>query len=183
MMLQIKFGCNRPAGLGDIHVWKCGRTHGRTHARTPARVPSYKLTLWAFDSGELISAMGNQTWDFRFKENIITRSRVPPSRSSINLEIICRTFCDVNIAECGPLSSKPGKWQREHANFACFVCLLVLRVYGPVNYLGQACHCVEGLRPSQLCRSIQSVLTYSHTSWASFLSSQPVLSASTFTSN
>ena len=63
MMLQIKFGCNRPAGLGDIHVWKCGRTHGRTHgrtdgrtdARTPARVPSYKLTLWAFGSGELKS--------------------------------------------------------------------------------------------------------------------------------
>ena len=25
----------------------------RTHARTPARVPSYKLTLWAFGSGEL----------------------------------------------------------------------------------------------------------------------------------
>ena len=53
MTLQIKFGCNRPAGLGDIHVWKCGRTHGRTDARTPARVPSYKLTLWAFGSGEL----------------------------------------------------------------------------------------------------------------------------------
>ena len=53
MMLQIKFGCNRPAGLGDIHVWKCGRKHGRTDGRTPARVPSYKLTLWAFGSGEL----------------------------------------------------------------------------------------------------------------------------------
>ena len=25
----------------------------RMHGRTPARVPSYKLTLWAFDSGEL----------------------------------------------------------------------------------------------------------------------------------
>ena len=58
MMLQIKFGCNRPAGLRDIHVWKCGQKHGRTDARTdartPARVPSYKLTLWAFGSGELI---------------------------------------------------------------------------------------------------------------------------------
>ena len=27
----------------------------RTDARTPARVPSYKLTLWAFGSGELKS--------------------------------------------------------------------------------------------------------------------------------
>ena len=53
MMLQIKFDCNRPAGLEDIHIWKCGRTHGRTDARTPARVLSYKLTLWAFGSGEL----------------------------------------------------------------------------------------------------------------------------------
>ena len=26
---------------------------GRTHGRTPARVPSYKLTLWAFGSGNL----------------------------------------------------------------------------------------------------------------------------------
>ena len=32
MMLQIKFSCNRPAGLGDIHVWKCGRTDGCTDA-------------------------------------------------------------------------------------------------------------------------------------------------------
>ena len=30
------------------------RTHAHTDARTPARVPSYKLTLWAFGSGELI---------------------------------------------------------------------------------------------------------------------------------
>ena len=52
-MLQIKFGCNRPAGLGDIHVWMCGRTDARTDAETPAPVPSYKLTLWAFGSGEL----------------------------------------------------------------------------------------------------------------------------------
>ena len=53
MLLQIKFDCNRPAGLGDIHVWKSGRTHRRTDARTPARVPSYKLILLAFGSGEL----------------------------------------------------------------------------------------------------------------------------------
>ena len=59
MMLQIKFGCNRPAGLGDIHVWKCGRTHGQTDARTPARVPSYKLTFWAFGSGELKMSICN----------------------------------------------------------------------------------------------------------------------------
>ena len=47
MMLQMKFDYDRPAGLRDIHVWKCGRTDGRarTDGRTPARVPYYKLTL------------------------------------------------------------------------------------------------------------------------------------------
>ena len=30
-----------------------------THERTPARVPSYKLTLWAFGSGELITKFIN----------------------------------------------------------------------------------------------------------------------------
>ena len=29
------------------------RTEGRTDGRTPARLPSYKLTLWAYGSGEL----------------------------------------------------------------------------------------------------------------------------------
>ena len=38
MMLHIKFDCHQPAGLRDIHV---------------GRAPSYKLTLWAFGSGEL----------------------------------------------------------------------------------------------------------------------------------
>ena len=52
-MLQIKFYCDLPAGLRDIHVWKCENTHAHMDARTPARVPSYKLTLWAFGSGEL----------------------------------------------------------------------------------------------------------------------------------
>ena len=31
------------------------RTDAQTDALTPARVPSYKLTLWAFGSGELKS--------------------------------------------------------------------------------------------------------------------------------
>ena len=36
----------------------------RTHGRTPARVPSYKLTLWAFGSGELKSETGPIPWTF-----------------------------------------------------------------------------------------------------------------------
>ena len=45
----LKFDCDWNTGCRDIHVWKCEQTDGRT----PARVPSYKLTLWAFGSGEL----------------------------------------------------------------------------------------------------------------------------------
>ena len=37
------------------------RTDARTHGRTPARVPSYKLTLWAFGSGELINMNHNRS--------------------------------------------------------------------------------------------------------------------------
>ena len=73
-MLQIKFDYNRRAGLGDIHVWKCGRTGGRTDGRTdarmPARVSSYKLTMWAFGSGELkshcLSLLSNQRLHAKF---------------------------------------------------------------------------------------------------------------------
>ena len=42
MMLQMKFDYDRPAGLRDIHVLKCGRMDARTDA---GWVPYYKLTL------------------------------------------------------------------------------------------------------------------------------------------
>ena len=32
MILQTKFDFNRPAGLRDIHVWKCERKDARTDA-------------------------------------------------------------------------------------------------------------------------------------------------------
>ena len=55
-MLQMKFDYDRPAGLRDINVWKCERTHARTDWRTPARFPSYKLIpslrlWWAKNEG------------------------------------------------------------------------------------------------------------------------------------
>ena len=31
-MLQMKFDYDQPAGLRDIHVWKCGPTHAQTEA-------------------------------------------------------------------------------------------------------------------------------------------------------
>ena len=32
MMLEMKFDYDRPAGLRDIHVWKCEHTDGRMDA-------------------------------------------------------------------------------------------------------------------------------------------------------
>ena len=48
VMLHIKFDQDWPTGLRDIHVWKCGR---RWMDEGP--LVYYKLTLWAFGSGEL----------------------------------------------------------------------------------------------------------------------------------
>ena len=49
VMLHIKFDLGWPAGFRDIQVWKCGRRR-RTD---DGPLLYYKLTLWAFGSGEL----------------------------------------------------------------------------------------------------------------------------------
>ena len=56
VMLHIKFDQDWPTGFRDIQVWKCGRrrTDGRMDGRTDdGPLVYYKLTLWAFGSGEL----------------------------------------------------------------------------------------------------------------------------------
>ena len=51
MVLQMKFDYDRPAGIRDIHVWKCGRTDAHTDGR---RLESHTISSpWAFGSGEL----------------------------------------------------------------------------------------------------------------------------------
>ena len=49
MMLHIKFDQDWPTGFRNIQVWKCRRR--RTNGRWP--LVYYKLTFWAFGSGEL----------------------------------------------------------------------------------------------------------------------------------
>ena len=51
VMLHIKFDLGWPAGFRDIQVWKCGRR--RTD---DGPLLCYKLTLWAFGSGELTNS-------------------------------------------------------------------------------------------------------------------------------
>ena len=58
VMLHIKFDQDWPTGFRDIQVWKCGRrTTDDVRRRTDdGPLVYYKLTLWAFGSGELINA-------------------------------------------------------------------------------------------------------------------------------
>ena len=61
VMLHIKFDRDWPTGFRDIQVWKCGRRttyDGRQTTDDRRRTDDgplvyYKLTLWAFGSGEL----------------------------------------------------------------------------------------------------------------------------------
>ena len=46
-MLHIELDQDWPTGFRDIQVWKCGRR------MEDGPLVYYKLTLWAFDSGEL----------------------------------------------------------------------------------------------------------------------------------
>ena len=59
VMLHIKFDQDWPTGFRDIQVWKCGRRTTTTddddgRRTTDGPLVYYKLTLWAFGSGELI---------------------------------------------------------------------------------------------------------------------------------
>ena len=51
VMLHIKFDQDWPTGFIDIQVWKCGQGTTTTEGQGP--LVYYKLTLWAFGSGEL----------------------------------------------------------------------------------------------------------------------------------
>ena len=57
VMLHIKFYQDWPTGFRYIQVWKCGRrrTDGRWRRTDDGPLVYYKLTLWAFGSGELKS--------------------------------------------------------------------------------------------------------------------------------
>ena len=51
-MLHIKFDQDWPTGFRDIQVWKCGRWRTTDDDDDDGPLVYYKLTLWAFGSGE-----------------------------------------------------------------------------------------------------------------------------------
>ena len=57
VMLHIKFDQDWPTSFRDIQVWKCGRRRWRTTDDDDGPMVYYKLTLWAFGSGELKKKM------------------------------------------------------------------------------------------------------------------------------
>ena len=59
VMLHIEFDQDWSTGFGDIQVWKCGRR--RTDG---GPLVYYKLTLWAFGSGELIKQKHKYIYNF-----------------------------------------------------------------------------------------------------------------------
>ena len=64
VMLHIKFDLGWPAGFRDIQVWKCGRRWRRTD---DGPLLYYKLTLWAFGSGELIKSETNKLYSCSYQ--------------------------------------------------------------------------------------------------------------------
>ena len=70
-------------------MWTHARTDGRTDARTPARVPSYKLTLWAFGSGELKTDRSSNKEPFAYFASSANWATEPHGR--------CVTICPCSI--------------------------------------------------------------------------------------
>ena len=64
VMLHIKFDLGWPAGFRDIQVWKCGR---RRATDDDGPLLYYKLTLWAFGSGELKISSSEGIWPMKLK--------------------------------------------------------------------------------------------------------------------
>ena len=86
VMLHIKFDQDWPTGFRDIQVWKCGRRRRRTTTDGGPLV-YYKLTLWAFGSGELIMCKNVYAWHMKEEEwNIfVILSHPKPARSAFRV--------------------------------------------------------------------------------------------------
>ena len=80
VMLHIRFNQDWPTGFRDIQVWKCGRRRRTTDA---GPLVYYKLTLWAFGSGELKNG-----FSFFLSEQFIEEAIHSKTRRQLKLTII-----------------------------------------------------------------------------------------------
>ena len=67
MMLQMKFDYNQPAGLWDIHVWKCGRTDRR---RLESHTISSQWAWWAKNLDVQLAEVSENILKFKIKQNV-----------------------------------------------------------------------------------------------------------------
>ena len=77
VILHIKFDLGWPAGFRDIQVLKCGQRRRRGTDDGPLLY--YKLTLWAFGSGELktcfkLRLMPNSSSTHRFRDQALLKA-------------------------------------------------------------------------------------------------------------
>ena len=83
VVLHIKFDQDWPSRFRDIQVWKCGRRRRRWWTDDGPFV-YYKLTLWAFGSGELIMKIASAHWD-EMNCRILDLHHVPVEESMLLL--------------------------------------------------------------------------------------------------
>ena len=90
-----------------LKVW----THRRTHAPTPARVPSYKLTLWAFGSGELTRWLYRRAMHPKDADGMANSADPDQEQSDLGLHCLPR-----------PLCPKTYKWAMSWENLSSEIC-------------------------------------------------------------
>ena len=82
VMLHIKFDQDWPTGFRDIQVWKCGRRTTTTDDDDGRRTDDgplvyYKLTLWAFGSGELKTMKTSRVYELSGQPSYIHLFSLP----------------------------------------------------------------------------------------------------------
>ena len=77
--------------------------NARTHARTPARLPSYKLTLRACGSGELISYLFCTQEKPRIDYAITLRVRKSPKANTHAALFVCYGHVSLFFTLIGPV--------------------------------------------------------------------------------
>ena len=120
VMLLIKFDQDWPTCFRDIQVWKFGRRQTTTTTTDGGPLVYYKLTLWAFGSGELKTKQYLHSILIHLARFHLNSSVFKQQYSSFSFEenhnicILQSTICTLIYNECkikmSPRMTKPTKW-------------------------------------------------------------------------